>query len=175
MLPALNMILVTAGILTDGERLLVCQRKAGSRFGLKWEFPGGKVEAGESPEGCLRRELAEELAIEAEVGPEIYRIDHQYPGGFAVRLLFFRVLGYTGTPVNRAFERLAWVRREDLAGYDFLDADRDLVERLACATRLMPSVVPRVKMISSALRALMNLAARARAASNAAVARLLNS
>jgi 8-oxo-dGTP diphosphatase len=124
------MTLVTAGILTRDDRLLICQRRAGSRFGLKWEFPGGKVEAAESPEECLRRELAEELGIEAEVGPEIYRIEHQYADGLAVHLLFFRVLGYSGTPVNLAFEQMAWVRREELPGYDFLEADREFVESM---------------------------------------------
>jgi len=125
------MITVTAGILTDGERVLICQRRAGSRFPLKWEFPGGKVEDGELPEACLRRELREELAIEAEVGPEIYRTDYCYPNGFAVRLLFFRILHYAGTPTNRAFERIEWARRADLTGYDFLEADRELVDRMA--------------------------------------------
>jgi 8-oxo-dGTP diphosphatase len=125
------MILVTAGILTDGDRILVCQRQAGSRFGLKWEFPGGKVEEGEAPEACLRRELSEELDIQAEVGPEIYRTEHRYPNGFAVRLLFFRIPRFTGSPINRAFERIEWARWGDLAGYDFLEADRELVDRLA--------------------------------------------
>lgn len=125
------MITVTAGILRDGERVLVCQRRAGSRFPLQWEFPGGKVEDGESPEACLRRELREELAIEVEVGPEVYRTEHRYPNGVAVRLLFFRILRYTGAPVNRAFERIEWARCADLTGYDFLEADRELVERMA--------------------------------------------
>ena len=125
------MITVTAGILTEEDRVLICQRRVGSRFPLKWEFPGGKVEDGESPETCLRRELHEELAIEAEVGPEIYRTEYRYPNGFAVRLLFFRILRYTGTATNRAFERIEWARRADLSGYDFLEADRELVERMA--------------------------------------------
>ena len=125
------MITVTAGILTDGERVLICQRRAGSRFQLKWEFPGGKVEDGESPEACLRRELGEELAIEAEVGPELYRTDFRYPSGFAVRLLFYRVPRFTGTPANLAFERMEWVAPDQLTGYDFLEADRELVDRLA--------------------------------------------
>ena len=125
------MILVTAGILTDGDRILVCQRQAGSRFGLKWEVPGGKVEDGEAPEACLRRELSEELDIQAEVGPEIYRTEHQYPNGFAVRLLFFRIPRFTGNPINRAFERIEWASWGDLAGYDFLEADQELVDRLA--------------------------------------------
>ena len=125
------MITVTAGILRDGVRVLVCQRRAGSRFPLKWEFPGGKVENGETPETCLKRELCEELAIEAEVGPEIYRTEYRYPNGFAVRLLFFRILHYTGTPTNRAFDRIEWVPCVDLTGYDFLEADRELVDRMA--------------------------------------------
>jgi 8-oxo-dGTP diphosphatase len=124
-------VTVTAGVLADGDQVLVCQRRAGSRFPLKWEFPGGKVEDGESPEACLRRELREELAIEVEVGPELHRTEHRYPDGFAVRLLFFRILRYTGTPVNRAFERIEWVPRAHLSGYDFLEADRELVAGMA--------------------------------------------
>jgi len=125
------MITVTAGILRDGDRVLICQRRAGARFGLKWEFPGGKIEDGESAEECLRRELREELAIEAEVGPEVYRTEHRYPGGFSVRLLFFRVTRYAGTPDNLDFERIQWVERTELPAYDFLEADRELVDRLA--------------------------------------------
>lgn len=127
----LVMTLVTAGILTDDDRVLICQRRAGARFGLKWEFPGGKVENGESPEACLRRELREELSVEAEIGSEIYRTVHQYPDGLTVRLLFFRILRYVGSPVNRAFEQIVWVQREGLAGFDFLEGDRELVERMA--------------------------------------------
>ncbi len=125
------MILVTAGILRDGDRVLICQRRAGSRFALKWEFPGGTVEAGESPEDCLRRELAEELGIEAEVGPGVHTTEHRYPNGVAVRLLFFRILRFVGLPVNKVFEQMAWVRPGELSAYDFLEADRGLVERLA--------------------------------------------
>ncbi len=125
------MVVVTAGILCDGECVLVCQRRADDPFGLKWEFPGGKVEEGETPEASLRRELSEELGIEAEVGPEVYRTDHRYANGFAVQLLFFRILRYTGTPVNRAFERIDWARVSALPRYDFLEADRELVDRMA--------------------------------------------
>ncbi len=125
------MITVTAGILTHGDRVLVCQRRAGGPFPLKWEFPGGKVEDGESPEDCLHRELREELSVETEIGPEIYRTEHRYPGGFAVRLLFFRICRYTGTPMNLAFERIEWARVADLPHYDFLEADRELVDRFA--------------------------------------------
>ena len=129
------MILVTAGILTDGDRVLVCQRKSGDRFGLKWEFPGGKVEAAETPEACLRRELAEELGIEAEIGPEVHRTDYRYPNDLTVRLLFFKVLRYAGIPANRDFERIVWAWPEALPDFDFLDADREIVARLARGER----------------------------------------
>jgi 8-oxo-dGTP diphosphatase len=125
------MILVTAGILSDGERVLACQRLDAERFGLKWEFPGGKLEPGETPEACLARELAEELGIQAEVGPEVHRTDHTYPNGFTVRLFFFRVPRYAGTLRNLAFERMSWLLPGELPAYDFLDADRPVVERLA--------------------------------------------
>ncbi len=65
------MITVAAGILTQGGRVLICQRKRSGAFPLQWEFPGGKVESGEDVQTCLRRELHEELAIEADVGAEI--------------------------------------------------------------------------------------------------------
>ncbi len=125
------MVVVTAGILGDGDRVLICQRKTEDRYALKWEFPGGKVEEAEAPEVCLRRELFEELGIEAEIGPEVHRVDYRYADGFQVRLLFFRVLGYKGTPANRDFEQIVWVRPRELPGYDFLEADRELVDRLA--------------------------------------------
>jgi len=125
------MLLVTAGILRNGERILICQRRAGTRFALKWELPGGTVEPGESPEACLKRELAEELGIEAEIGAQAFAAEHHYPNGFAVRVLFFRVTHFDGIPANRVFEQLAWVRPEELPGYDFLEADRELIAKLA--------------------------------------------
>ncbi len=124
------MILVTAGVLTEGERVLVCQRRAGGPHALAWEFPGGKVEPGESPEAGLARELLEELGIQAAIGPEMFQTEHRYPGGPEVRLLFFRVVRYSGVPANLAFERIAWVRPADLVPDDFLEADRGFVRRL---------------------------------------------
>lgn len=124
------MIRVTAGVLRDGERILICQRRAGARFGLQWEFPGGRIEPGETPEACLRRELSEELGIRAEIGGRLQATEHRYPDGFAVHLEFFRVLRYAGQPVNLAFERMAWVLPQELGAYDFLAADRELVGRL---------------------------------------------
>jgi 8-oxo-dGTP diphosphatase len=125
------MITVAAGILKHDGRILICQRKRTGVFPLQWEFPGGKVEAGEDAETCLKRELNEELAIEAEIGPEVSAFQYTYPNGFEVSLVFFRVSGYAGAIANQAFEQLLWVAPEDLLGYDFLEADRALVVRLA--------------------------------------------
>lgn len=124
------MVRVTAAIIQDGDRVLVCQRRRGSAFELKWEFPGGKVEDGEDPRACLARELEEELGIRATIGPEIYWTSYRYPNGFAVELMFYRVEGFCGIPEGRAFEAVRWAPTADLAGLDFLEADRELVRML---------------------------------------------
>jgi 8-oxo-dGTP diphosphatase len=125
------MITVAAGILKQDGRILICQRKRGGAFPLQWEFPGGKVEAGEDAQSCLRRELHEELAIEAEIGPEVSAFQYTYPNGFQVNLVFLRVSGYAGELSNQAFEQILWVDSNDLLDYDFLEADRALVARIA--------------------------------------------
>jgi 8-oxo-dGTP diphosphatase len=125
------MITVAAGILKQDERILICQRKRTGAFPLQWEFPGGKVEAGEDVQTCLRRELDEELAIEAEIGPEVSAFQYTYPNGFQVNLVFFRVNAYTGEITNQAFEQILWVEPRELLNYDFLEGDRTLVAQLA--------------------------------------------
>src|SRR5579872_2934838 len=90
---------VAAGILvreSDGH-ILICQRAKDQPLGLKWEFPGGKIEQGEDPIQALRRELDEELGIQAEIGEQVAKILHTYRNGNAVELTFFRVKGYSGT------------------------------------------------------------------------------
>ena len=126
-----HMITVAAGILRRDGRILICQRKRTGAFPLQWEFPGGKVEAGEDAETCLKRELREELAIEADIGREVSAFPYTYPNGFQVNLVFFRVSGYAGEMANHAFEQILWVEPHDLLSYDFLEADRALVSRIA--------------------------------------------
>jgi 8-oxo-dGTP diphosphatase len=98
---------------------------------LKWEFPGGKIEEGEQPRDAMRRELEEELGIVAEVGTEVVRIVHEYPGGGSVELRFFEVRNYHGEIENRIFREIRWVKRQELLGLDFLEADLGLVNNLA--------------------------------------------
>ena len=118
--------------------LLICQRKAAGDFPGKWEFPGGKIEPGETPEAALRRELQEELGIVAEIGEEVWRVEHQYPGHDAVLVLFFAVRRYQGTMENRIFQQISWVSHQELLQYDFLKADRALIERIAAGEVLAP-------------------------------------
>lgn len=125
------MITVAAGILKRDGRILICQRKRTGAFPLQWEFPGGKLETGEDAQACLKRELREELAIEPEIGPEVSAFQYTYPNGFQVQLVFFWVNAYSGEMANRAFEQLIWVEPRELLNYDFLEADRALVARLA--------------------------------------------
>lgn len=123
-------MVVTAGIIAEGGRILICQRRKGSWGEYKWEFPGGKVEDGEDPRESLQRELTEELAIKAEIGPLVCRLEHSYPDR-KVELLVFHIRGYTGELRNRQFESIRWVRPEELMHFDFLEADRSVIETLA--------------------------------------------
>jgi len=123
-------ILVVAGIIRRGGRILICQRRSPDAYGLQWEFPGGKVKDGESLQTALRRELEEELAIQAEVGGEVFRLRHHYPDRY-VEVVFFVIGNYGSEVRNQVFEAIAWVPRAKLPEYNFLEADRELVNRLA--------------------------------------------
>lgn len=125
------MTTVVAALIESEGRLLICRRADGGAHGGKWEFPGGKVETGESLEAALGRELREELGIEAEIGEEIERYEFAYAGKPAIRLVFFAVARWTGEMENRVFGEIAWARRGELPGFDFLEGDVEFVRRLA--------------------------------------------
>jgi 8-oxo-dGTP diphosphatase len=122
---------VVAALILKDDQILACQRTRHQPMPLKWEFPGGKIEEGEQPRDALRRELEEELGIEATIGNEVARIHHEYPSGGAVELRFFEVHSYLGEVENRIFREIRWVDRTELPTLDFLDADRQLVRDLA--------------------------------------------
>ena len=122
---------VVAGLIFRDGKFLVCQRTRHQTMPLKWEFPGGKIEEGEQPRDALRRELDEELGIQANIGDEVARIRHEYPNRTVVELRFFVVHEYAGELENRIFNDLRWSERAQLPGFDFLEADRELVQQLA--------------------------------------------
>jgi 8-oxo-dGTP diphosphatase len=130
---------VVAALIESDGKLLVCQRRRTDSFGLMWEFPGGKLEPGETPARAIARELHEELGVVAQIGPEIYRTRHQYSElADAIDLIFFAA---TVNPVeikNQAFETMEWRSRETLHELNFLPADRELVEKLRSGTLKLP-------------------------------------
>ncbi|MDE3019570.1 MAG: (deoxy)nucleoside triphosphate pyrophosphohydrolase [Nitrospirota bacterium] len=123
---------VAAGLIVQDGRYLIARRKAHVHLGGLWEFPGGKREAGESLEECLRRELREELGI--EITPPIrFRVfRHTYPEQ-SVELHFFRCAIHAGQARALDCEELRWVAPEELARFEFPAADRSLLEELTAA------------------------------------------
>lgn len=132
---------VAVGIIMNDGMVLACQRKRSSRYPLKWEFPGGKIEPGETAEHALTRELHEELSIDAVVGREFFRQEWIYPDGTrdlrndgTFRVFYFMVDGYDGELKNNAFEQIAWVTPATLRTMDILEGNSEAVERLAHQT-----------------------------------------
>src|SRR5277367_5257335 len=97
---------VVAALIFKDDQILVCQRTRHQTMPLKWEFPGGKIEEGEQPRDALRRELDEELGIDAKIGEEVSRLKHAYPNGTMVELRFYIVREYEGEIENRIFRDL---------------------------------------------------------------------
>jgi mutator protein MutT len=129
------MTTVVAALLERDGRVLIAQRRPDGPHPLKWEFPGGKVEPGETHHSALVRELREELAIEAGSASEVARYEYRYPGRSPILLVFYRVQRFTGEPRNLVFERIEWAPQASLTKYDFLDGDRDFIGKLASATQ----------------------------------------
>ncbi|HTX18787.1 MAG TPA: (deoxy)nucleoside triphosphate pyrophosphohydrolase [Bacteroidota bacterium] len=121
------MINVAVGVIRASSRILVCQRKKTSRYPLKWEFPGGKLENGESVPAGLRRELLEELGIDATIGPELHRQEWVYPDSGTFRVFYHWVESYSGEVRNNVFEQIRWVDIAELPRVDMLDGNRDAV------------------------------------------------
>lgn len=120
---------VAAGLVFRGGRLLITQRPAGGHLGGLWEFPGGKLEPGESFEEALHRELDEELAIKVQIIKLVESIEHTYPEK-TVRLKFYQCAWRQHEPQPIGCPALAWVTREELLQYTFPAADAKLIERL---------------------------------------------
>jgi 8-oxo-dGTP diphosphatase len=119
-------VVVAAAVLVEAGRVLLSQRKAGTHLAGAWEFPGGKVEAGEDPREALRRELREELGIEAVVGEIVEVTFHRYEeAGKAVLLLFYEASREPGSEEPRAVDVAAvkWAGKGELRDEEFPPAD----------------------------------------------------
>lgn len=134
------MITVVAALIEQHGRLLICQRPAHqASFPLQWEFPGGKVKEDETLPQALARELREELGVEVQVGPEVFRTRHryaEYPD--ELELVFFSVRADANAVRNLAFEQFLWVEPQSLPNFDFLPADRELVRCLSRGALRLP-------------------------------------
>lgn len=120
---------VTAGIMVEKGSIFIAKRKLGFRFAHKWEFPGGKMEQGETPEACLKREMEEEFGIDVSIGEFLGESFHQYDHG-GIRLLAYRVYWVGGEMELRDHDEYRWVLPAELGEFDFTAADLPFVERL---------------------------------------------
>ena len=120
---------VTAAILINNGLVLIAKRRSTDRLASKWEFPGGTVEEGETPEECLKREMKEELGITVSVGgylgDSLYKYDHG-----TIRLMGFRTFWENGDIMLKAHDDFRWVSLDELQAYDFAPADLPFVGRL---------------------------------------------
>ena len=122
---------VAVGILKKNGKILACQRKKGGRYELKWEFPGGKLEPGETVVDCLKRELHEELSLTISA---IDRMEFQtadYDDGGRFEVAYCHVSAFQGDPKNNVFETIRWVTPDELRGLDILEGNKSIVEQLS--------------------------------------------
>lgn len=129
-------ILVTAAVLCRSGKILISQRRKEARRGLKWEFPGGKVEEDETPEKALERELWEELGVRTRTGRVFDARLFSYPDQ-KVLVLFYESRLTEGEPKPLDANALAWVAPERLTDYDFAEADAEVAKRLARESALL--------------------------------------
>ncbi len=125
-----NFVRVTAAILEKDGRILIAKRLAGDDlFAGLWEFPGGKIEEGESPEECMARELKEELDIEVSVDKLITSNKHQYPHGI-FELLAYKVKHISGEITLNDHDEIKWVTINEMSNFDFPPADIPIINYL---------------------------------------------
>ncbi|MBA4416670.1 MAG: 8-oxo-dGTP diphosphatase MutT [Syntrophus sp. (in: bacteria)] len=124
------MTTVVAAIIIKEGMILIGKRKEGGSMAHKWEFPGGKLEPGETPEECLKRELFEELGVDVKIG-EFYCLGRHMPESpYGIELLTYKVLYCSGSFKPIAHEEIRWVRPDELGLYEFPHADRPIVNKL---------------------------------------------
>ena len=122
---------VAVGVVVSREgRILIARRSAHRHQGGLWEFPGGKVEGGETARDALARELQEEVGIRVLDASALLKVSFDYPDR-SVRLEVFKVTGYSGEPHGREGQPLRWVLPSELADYAFPEANQPIIEALS--------------------------------------------
>jgi len=123
------MLKVAAAILTLNGKVLIAKRKPDDKLANKWEFPGGKIEAGESPEECLRREMREEFKVDVSVGRFFGESRYHYEHA-DIHLMAYLARWEKGELEPTSHSEYRWVRIDDLDRYDFAPADKPIVKKL---------------------------------------------
>ncbi|MDA8233283.1 MAG: (deoxy)nucleoside triphosphate pyrophosphohydrolase [Clostridia bacterium] len=126
----MGIIVVTAGVICRGEKILLAQRVQGDPLGGLWEFPGGKIIPGESPEDCLVREIREELEMDIEVGEIFQVVSHVYPGGKHILLLAYLCRHLRGEGIARECQDFRWVTPGQLMDFPMPEADWPIRDKL---------------------------------------------
>ena len=121
---------VSAAIITNSDNeILICRRGPGGSCQFLWEFPGGKIEPGESPEECLVRECLEELEIDVDIRDLFEQVKYSYPES-DIEFMFFRASLKKGVPIPSVHKDIKWVSPDRLKEYEFCPADVYVVEKL---------------------------------------------
>ena len=125
----MKIILVTGAIIQNDNNFLIGRRGKDEKSAGMWEFPGGKLEEGESPKECIKRDLKEELNIDAEIGELFSSYTYNYPY-VSYELFFFKVNSFFGEPVKSVHDKLKWEKLKNFYKYDFLPGDGPLIDKL---------------------------------------------
>lgn len=123
------MVDVVAALIRDGERFLICRRPAHKARALMWEFPGGKVEAGENPEQALIRECREELDVTLKVSKLYSQVTHEYPD-LSIRLSLYEAAIVSGVLTKKEHDDLRWILPTEIPEYEFCPADVDIIDKI---------------------------------------------
>ena len=120
---------MVAAIIINKKRILIGKRKDEDIGGGKWEFPGGKIEIGETISKALKRELYEELGISAKIGKELMNYEHMFKTTI-YNITFMEIIDYEGEICNNAHSEIKWVKFSNLLEYDFISGDDRFIQSL---------------------------------------------